>query len=183
MPGNRSVGKIEICAGKAVRPCRRLLIRLGLFFLALAAMSAMALGLMRNEAAMSSLQQTIAGSTSAVLRLLGTDATTVNSTIVSDRFSISVVAACTGLFLAVAFASAVLAYPAGWRAKLLGLTGGIAAIYVMNIVRLVVLFYVGVFFPHRVEQVHLLVLQSLSIVGVLMMWLIWVEKVAHARRA
>ncbi|MBN1858180.1 archaeosortase/exosortase family protein [Candidatus Bipolaricaulota bacterium] len=182
MSANRDVGKAEVSPGGGLRKRRRLLLRFALFLGILAAMSAMVLGLMRNEAAISSLQRAIAGSTSAVLRVLGTDATTVNSTIVSDRFSISVVAACTGLFLAVAFVSAVLAYPAGWRAKLLGLAGGMSVIYAMNVVRLVVLFYVGVFFPQRVEQMHLLVLQSLSIVGVLVLWLIWVERVAHARR-
>lgn len=183
MLGNRGVDRIEGAKDRRrLHTRRRLVLQFALFLAALAAMSAIALGLMQSESAMFGLQRAIAGSTCAVLRVLGTGATVVGTTIASDRFSISIVAACTGLFLAVVFSSAVVAYPTGWRAKLFGLGAGIAAIYVMNIVRLVVLFYVGVFFPQRVEQMHLLVLQSLSIVGVLLLWLIWVEKVAHAHR-
>jgi len=180
MPRDREAGKPQAPTKRRFTGRRRFLLRFVLFLGILAGMSALALGLMQSEPAMAALQRVTAGSTCAVLRVLGTDATTDNHIIVSDRFSISVVAACTGLFLFVAFSSAVLAFPARWQAKLFGLTAGIAAIFVMNIARLVVLFYVGVFFPQRVESMHLLILQSLSIVGVLFLWLIWVEKVAHA---
>jgi len=182
MPEKHNMDKPKAGSDRRIRRLR-LLFRLALFAAILAATSAAALGLMQSEAAMSGLQHAIAKSTCGVLRVLGTDVATVGSSVVSERFSISVVAACTGLFLTVVFSSAVLAYPARWRAKLLGLTAGVVAIYVMNIVRLVALFYVGVFFPQRVEQMHLLVLQSISILGVLVLWLFWVEKVAHARRA
>jgi len=151
-----------------------------------ATLSAFALGiawLMGREGAMTTLQGGIARITSGILNLLGNRTTVVGTTVQSARFSISVVTACTGLFLIAGFAAAVLAYPARLRAKLLGIALGIAAIFGLNIVRLVSLYYIGIYLPTYLDLAHLLVWQSLLIASTLFLWLLWAGKVTGARRA
>jgi exosortase H (IPTLxxWG-CTERM-specific) len=133
-----------------------------------------------DDRAIAALQRGIASAASGLLNLLGNRTTVVGATIQSPRFSLSVVTACTGLFLTAVFIAAVVAYPSRLREKLVGAAAGATAIFALNLVRLVTLFYVGVYLPRLVEPVHLLVWQSLLIVFVLVFWLLWAGKVTHA---
>jgi exosortase/archaeosortase family protein len=135
---------------------------------------------MGSETVLSSLQIGIARIVSSILNILGQKTEAIGTTVSSAQFSIAVVTACTGLFLTAVFLAAVLAYPARWLAKLLGAGIGLAGIFTLNIVRLVSLFFIGVYFPHYVDQAHLLIWQSLLIVSSLFLWLFWAGKVAHA---
>jgi len=139
--------------------------------------------LMGSDRALSSLERGIASIASGILDLLGSRTVVVGATIESPRFSLSVVTACTGLFLTAVFVAAVIAYPSRLWEKAVGAAAGAAAIFLLNLVRLVTLFYVGVYLPHLVEPVHLLVWQSLLIVSVLVFWLVWAGKVTRASDA
>ena len=134
-----------------------------------------------NDAAFGCVQRAVAGATSCVLNVCrqGTSVQDGN-TVASNRFAISVVAACTGLFMTAVFVAAVLVYPSRWWAKLVGVGIGVFGLFALNVARLVCLFFVGTLLPRYVDQAHLLVLQSVLILGTLLLWLVWVEKVAHA---
>jgi archaeosortase B (VPXXXP-CTERM-specific) len=151
-----------------------------LFTVALLVLGGAVTWLTASDAALGWVRGAVAQSTSAVLNLVGQDTNVERGhTVASSRFSISVVTACTGLFLMAVFAAAVLTYPSRWWAKLAGLGIGLGGLYLLNVLRLVCLFFVGVYLPQHVERAHLLVLQSLLIVAALLLWLVWVEKVAH----
>lgn len=138
--------------------------------------------LMGSQEAMAALQGGIARIVSAILNLLGNETRVVGTTVASAQFGISVVTACTGVFMTAAFVAAVIAYPSRLRAKLVGAGLGTAAIFALNVIRLVSLFYVGVYLPRFLEPAHLLVWQSLLIVFVVGLWLFWAGRVAHAPR-
>jgi len=155
------------------------------FFLCLGGFGGMLIWVLGNDSAgMVWLQRAFADATSFVLRVLGRHTSVNGITIVSERFLLHVIPACTGTFPAVAFLSAVLAYPARWSAKLIGAALGIAAMGIINVIRLTSLFYVGVYLPSLFDQVHLLVWQSLIIVSLLLLWLFWAEKAerVHGKR-
>ena len=151
-----------------------------LFLAFLSGLAALIAWLMGSESAMASLQNGIAHVTSFILNLLGNRTRVIGHTITASCFSITVVTACTGLFMTTVFLSAVVAYPARFLAKLIGLALGIVGIFTVNIVRLVSLFYVGVYWPSFLDQAHLLVWPSLLIVFSLFLWLFWAGKVTHA---
>ena len=153
-----------------------------LFLAFLSGIAALIVWLMGSEAAIVSLQNGIAHVTSFVLNLLGNRTWVIEHTVTASRFSITIVTACTGLFMTAVFLSAVVAYPARFLAKLIGLTLGIVGIFTINIVRLVSLFYIGVYWPSFLEQAHLLVWPSLLIVFSLFLWLFWAGKVTHVPR-
>ena len=132
---------------------------------------------------MAGIQGGLARITGAVLNVLGERAAVHGNTVQTERFGISVVTACTGLFITGLFVVAVIAYPTRWRSSVLGVGIGIAGIFALNVVRLVSLYFVGVHFPGILDTVHLLVWQSLLIAFAVLLWLLWAGSRRHASRA
>ncbi len=78
--------------------------------------------------------------------------------------------------------AAIAAYPASLRAKLIGLVGGLAAITVLNLVRMISLFYIGAYFPQYLDMAHLLIWQGVMILSVVILWLFWAQRWGQARQ-
>lgn len=135
-----------------------------------------------SEPVMGAVQGGLARITSGILNGLGHRTSVSGSTVSSDLFGITVVTACTGLFTTGLFLIAVVAYPAGWRSRLLGAGLGVGGLFALNIVRLVSLYYIGVHWPEFLDSAHQLVWQSLLIVCAVALWLLWAGRWAHAPR-
>ena len=158
------------------------IVRIAFFALLLGVIAAGITALTGHDGVMARYQGGIAAISCRLINIFGGRAAVQGNVIHSSgSFALSVVTACTGLFITGVFIVAVLAFPATFLAKLLGVFSGAAAIFLINIVRLGSLFYVGVHFPDLFEQMHLLIWQSLIIVFALFLWLLWVRMAAHAR--
>ena len=135
-----------------------------------------------SETAMGGVQRGLARVTSGVLNLLGHRTVVTGTTVCSEAFGITVVTACTGLFTTGLFLIAVAAYPTGWRSKLIGAGLGVTSIFLLNVVRLVSLYYIGVHLPGFLDPAHQLIWQSVLIVFAVAVWLLWAGRWAHAPR-
>jgi archaeosortase B (VPXXXP-CTERM-specific) len=113
------------------------------------------------------------------LWLLGAGGQTAGTVVTSKIFSAEIITECTAIFPIMIFLAAVIAYPSGWKKKLWGIALGVPAILVVNLIRLVSLFYIGYWFPTVFEAAHLLVWQSLIIFFAVLFWLVWVEVFVH----
>lgn len=160
------------------------ILRILLFIILLAAVAAGMTFLMNHDSALATFQRGIATITSHVINLFG-GRTSVSGNVIQSpgSFALSVVTACTGLFTTGVFIVAVLAFPAGLLAKLIGVLMGATGVFLINLLRLGSLFFVGVHFPNLFDRMHLLVWQSLVIVLALFLWLLWAKVVAHAHRS
>jgi exosortase H (IPTLxxWG-CTERM-specific) len=69
----------------------------------------------------------------------------------------------------------MLAFPAPWRHRLAGIAIGVATVQVLNVIRVVTLFYLGQWNEHVFEWAHLYVWQALIMLDVLIVWVIWVK--------
>lgn len=114
----------------------------------------------------------------AVLSLLGEDITRNGCALTSPRFSVTIYNGCNGLITSLIFVSGVLAFPTRWRAKVVGVVGGVLAIQLINLVRIVSLFYIGVFIPSFFNQSHIFVWQSLVILAGIALWVAWAHSYA-----
>ena len=130
---------------------------------------------------MSAIQGGFAQIAGGALQLLGENAAVDGNTVRTARFGISVVTACTGLFLTGLFSIAVIAFPCGWRSKIGGILLGAGGIFALNVFRLVSLYYVGVYLSNWLDTVHLLVWQSLSIAFAVVVWLVWAGRGGRTR--
>ena len=95
----------------------------------------------------------------------------------SNGFAVSIEAGCNGVEATLVLFAAMLAFPAPWRHKLLGLAVGTLAVQLLNIVRVISLFYIGQWNFDVFEWAHLYVWQALIMLDVLVVWLIWVRRV------
>ena len=135
-----------------------------------------------NETVMNGIQRALALVSSGIINLFGQHTVVVGTTVQSNVFGISVVTACTGVFITGLFLIAVVAFPTRWTSKLIGVGIGIGGIFVVNIVRLVSLYFIGVHWPGFLDQAHQLIWQSLLIVIAVALWLLWAGRWAYAPR-
>ena len=92
-----------------------------------------------------------------------------------NGFAVSIKAGCNGVEAAMILAAAILAYPAAWGRKLLGMVAGIVAIQALNILRIISLFYLGAWSEKALTIAHLYVWPGLIILDALIIFLIWMH--------
>ena len=88
---------------------------------------------------------------------------------------IEIVAGCNGVEAVLILISAVLAFPAPWKHKVLGVALGFLAIQALNLVRIVSLFYLHEWNQVWFEWFHLYLWQALIILDALVFWLVWLR--------
>ena len=97
-----------------------------------------------------------------------------------NGFAVAIEAGCNGVEASIVLAAAMLAFPAPWKRKLLGLAVGVVAVQGLNIVRVISLFYLGQWRLDVFEFAHLYVWQALIMLDVLIVWLLWVRTLPRA---
>jgi len=88
---------------------------------------------------------------------------------------IQVVAGCNGVEAVLILVSAVIAFPAPWKHKLLGIGLGFVAIQALNLVRIISLYYLQRWNHAWFEWFHLYLWQALIVLDALVFWLIWLR--------
>jgi exosortase/archaeosortase family protein len=78
----------------------------------------------------------------------------VTANTITGPFPLTVILDCTALDAQMLLAAAMFAFTASWSQKLLGLAVGLASLTALNLVRIGVLFFVGLNFPDRFHLVH-----------------------------
>lgn len=97
-------------------------------------------------------------------------------------FIIAIERGCNGVEAVIILVSAILAFPAPWRYKLGGLALGFVAIQALNLVRIVSLFYMGMWNRVWFDWFHLYLWQALIILDALIVFLIWLRYLPPSRR-
>ncbi len=93
----------------------------------------------------------------------------------ANGFAVSIEAGCNGIEAAIILMAAMLAFPAPWQHRLIGILVGLSAVQVLNIVRVISLFYLGQWNTSAFEWAHLYLWQALIMFDVLIVWLIWIR--------
>ncbi|MES1242638.1 MAG: exosortase H [Acidobacteriota bacterium] len=117
----------------------------------------------------------------ATLDLLGQDVRMQGTIIRSGKFAVNIRNGCNGVEAMLIFLAAVLAFPAPWRARLLGLAIGAVAIQAVNLVRVVALFLTGAYFPSWFDASHTVVWQTVVILFSVLLWILWANRLAAPR--
>lgn len=97
----------------------------------------------------------------------------------SRGFGVSIEAGCNGVEAAIILIAAVLAFPAPARLKLYGIVIGCIAVQLVNVLRIISLYYLGLWNDQAFEFAHLYLWQALIMLDVLAVWLLWVRVVAR----
>ena len=112
----------------------------------------------------------------AVLNLLGFDATCSGTSVQLANGGMDIISECSAIYVAILFTAGVVAFPTSARARLLGLGLGLPIIFVINIVRLASLGAVIRYRPDLLPLFHEYLWQVFFILVVAGLYLLWIER-------
>jgi len=121
-------------------------------------------------------QRAIATLSAVGARLAGGTAVAQGTDVIVNTMVMNVNHECTGIFVLVLFASFVLAYPASWTARLVGLAVGLPLLFTVNVFRLATLARIVEVYPQAFFYFHEYVWQGIFMVFVLVGALAWAER-------
>lgn len=112
------------------------------------------------------------------LNLLGQGVSLRGTQIIGPRFAVAIENGCNGIEAMVIFLAAVLAFPASWRSRALGLLLGAVSIQALNLVRVLALFLTGSYAPKLFNSSHTVIWQSIVILFAVLLWIYWANRFA-----
>jgi exosortase H (IPTLxxWG-CTERM-specific) len=89
--------------------------------------------------------------------------------------AVSIEAGCNGVEAMIVVIAAIVATPARWPNKVMGIGLGVMAIQALNVLRIISLFYLLQWNPVWFEWAHLYLWQALIMLDGLIVYLIWVR--------
>jgi len=114
-----------------------------------------------------------AKASATLMNIVGENATVQDTTIRSSRYSVNIAHGCDAIEPIALFVAAVLAFPASMRSKFPGLLIGVALLCVLNLVRIISLFYTGIYWHSMFEVMHIDIWQPAFVVLSLFFWVVW----------
>ena len=125
---------------------------------------------------------TLAALSAAIVKWFDPNVLATGKILQSTRngFAVSIEAGCNGVEATIVLLAAILAFPAPWKRKLIGLAVGVFAVQGLNVIRVISLFYLGQWNFAIFEFAHRYVWQALIMLDVLIVWLLWVRTLPRA---
>lgn len=108
-----------------------------------------------------------------ILNILGQDTRIDQGVIYANEVALNVKAGCDGIEPTAFFIIGVLLVPLSWRSKLVGLAVGIIVLQLLNLIRIVGLFFAKVYWPSSFDVLHLHGGFTLFFVLTIIIWMIW----------
>jgi len=113
--------------------------------------------------------------THVALSLMKTQSSYHGTIINLPGISLDVMFGCNGLEAVMIYSIAVIAFPAKWKKRLIGIIGGFLVIQIINLIRIVFLAYSGVHFKALFKVLHIYVAQGIMIAVALGIFLIYLN--------
>lgn len=99
----------------------------------------------------------------------------------STGFAVSIEAGCNGVEASIVLLAALAAFPAPWRYRLTAALVGLLTIQVLNIARIISLFYLGQWDMSVFSYTHLYLWPVLIMIDVLLIFLLYIRYVERQR--
>lgn len=123
----------------------------------------------------------IARVSSLTLNLFGLGTSVFGTVIMGgEGFAVDILNGCNGIYVVGIVVSAVLAFPSTKKEKLVGLLLGVTGVQVVNLIRIVSLYYIGLTNPALFDRFHHYVWQTGVIVLSMAIWIFWAEVLVAA---
>ncbi len=111
--------------------------------------------------------------TASLLPLFKIAAAPSGTLISMPQFTVDIQAGCNGIEPIIILLSAILAFPSPWLSKAYGIVLGTVLLQVVNVIRIVSLICIGVYYPRLFNEAHSYVWQVLIISFSLLIWMVW----------
>jgi len=118
----------------------------------------------------------IAGISATTIQLSGVEAHAEGTQLLGEHFAVEIRRGCDGVEATILLVAACLAYPMPWRDRILGTALGYLLIFVLNLVRIIVLFRLGdAGYERAFEFFHVYIAQFAVITAVMVFWIYWIR--------
>ena len=130
------------------------------------------------DAAIMVFTEGITWASAGLIHLLGGQAVVVGRILRNpvNGLAVEVQNGCNGVNVTVLLWAAILTYPAGWTRKVKGLLAGTAALHILNLIRVISLFYLRQYRPYWFVFAHLYAWESLIVLDTLVVFWIWASR-------
>ncbi len=119
----------------------------------------------------------IAVCSSFLMNLFGAGSYVSGTVLTTPQYSIDIVDGFNGIYATAILISGVIAFPSGLKDKLWGILLGTAAIFALNLGRVISLFYLGQHYPGIFNEVHVYVWQPIIILWAIFVWDFWSRRI------
>jgi len=92
-----------------------------------------------------------------------------------NGFAVAIQPGCNGVEAIIVLTAAIFSFPSSIKSKIIGMTTGFIAIQVLNIFRIISLFYIGQWDETVFNWAHSYIWQALIMLDVLVVFLIWLR--------
>lgn len=124
----------------------------------------------------------VARASSLLMNIFGAGSHVTGNTLSTTAYSINVVDGCNGIYATVILISGVIAYPSRLTQKARGIVLGVLAVFVVNLGRVISLFYLGQHYPNVFEEIHVYVWQPLIILWAILVWHYWSQTLDREKK-
>jgi exosortase H (IPTLxxWG-CTERM-specific) len=108
-----------------------------------------------------------------ILNIFGQNTHVSEVTIQSPQFAIAIRRGCDAVEPTWLLCAAILSFPASWRHKILGMLAGIILLQVLNLIRIVTLYWIGVHFPALFNSAHMEIWPTVFIIVAIALFVGW----------
>ena len=136
-----------------------------------------------NDHVIEPFSRTLATLSAFVLNLLGQGVEVIGTVVGSPRFSVDINNGCNGVEAMLILLASILAFPASVRARAAGLLTGVLIVQVLNGIRVVSLYLLGLYQPQLFDVFHTAIWQSVIIAAAILFFLVWSTRVGPHRLA
>lgn len=109
-----------------------------------------------------------------MLNVLGQATHVSDITIRSARFAITVRRGCDAIEPSWFFCAALLSFPAPWPRKVVGILIGAVLLQLLNLLRIVSLYFIGLHYPPLFNTAHVEIWPAVFIIVAIALWIGWI---------
>ena len=131
-----------------------------------------------NDSVITPFTGILASVSSYLMQLFDSDVASdgvIIKSIMNPANAIQIVAGCNGVEAVIILFAAIFAFPSKFKHKLLGFAIGFFGIQILNLVRIISLYYLLQWDKNWFEWFHLYLWQALIILDALVLWLLWLR--------
>ncbi len=129
------------------------------------------------------LNRQIAVISAALINVGDSDAVATGTQICSNSGAVDIKEGCNGLYATVILLAGMVAFPASWRQRAIGILLGTVALFVINLIRVITLFYLSASHPELFQEAHMFIWQFAIIIIAALLWLVWYDKIVSREAA
>ena len=113
-----------------------------------------------------------------LLRILGNEIEIAGTVIRSNGFAMEIYHRCTGIYQLVGLTAGIFSWRTCWKNKAIGIGLGAVCICMANVIRIVHIFYTGIYKPQWVPVLHGIIWEGMMILLIVILWIVWAKKIA-----